>query len=143
MISAADIAAASAAVIPVEEIFRERCEARAILWTAGEYSLHEAVDLLRADAERSGLIAEIGQDGVQAIMATAFAAVRIEADQVPALDDGNGNNNADESRAATSTIEAADFLVRQNDPARLKTWLAKHSADERAAILKHIRRGKG
>jgi hypothetical protein len=54
-----------------------------------------------------------------------------------------GNNNADESRAAASTIDAADFLVRQNDPARLKTWLAKHSADERAAILKHIRRGKG
>ena len=43
---------------------------------AGEFDLHEAVDKLQHDAERDGLIAAIGQDAVQRIMATAFAAVR-------------------------------------------------------------------
>jgi hypothetical protein len=46
------------------------------LWAAGELSLHDAVDVLQADAVRDGLVAEIGQDAVQAIMAKAFEAVR-------------------------------------------------------------------
>jgi hypothetical protein len=58
------------------EIFIARCEARAVLWAAGELSLHDAVDVLQADAVRDGLVAEIGQDAVQAIMAKAFEAVR-------------------------------------------------------------------
>jgi hypothetical protein len=58
------------------EIFRARAEARAALWQAGEISLHDAVDKLQAAAERNGLVDEIGQDEVQAILSTAFAAVR-------------------------------------------------------------------
>jgi hypothetical protein len=53
-----------------------RAEARALLWQAGELDLHEAVDELQAAAEESGLIAELGQDAVQAIIAEAFEAVR-------------------------------------------------------------------
>jgi hypothetical protein len=52
------------------------CEARAYLWAACEFDLHEAVDVLQADAVASGLVAEIGQDAVQAIMAEAFGRVR-------------------------------------------------------------------
>jgi hypothetical protein len=88
--------AATARQIPIisaEEIFRERAEARAILWAAGEYDLHEAVDVLQADAERTGLVAEIGQDAVQTILATAFTAVRVEVDQVPALADDGADND--------------------------------------------------
>jgi hypothetical protein len=47
-----------------------------LLWQAGEFDLHEAVDKLQADAERTGLVAEIGQDAVQKIMADAFAITR-------------------------------------------------------------------
>jgi hypothetical protein len=54
------------------EVFRERCEARAYLVEIGELTLHYAVDSLQSDAERDGLVAEFGQDGVQAIMADAF-----------------------------------------------------------------------
>jgi hypothetical protein len=57
------------------EVFRERCEARALLLINGQMSLHEAVDELQGGAERSGLIDAIGQDAVQDIMGAAFAAV--------------------------------------------------------------------
>jgi hypothetical protein len=53
-----------------------RAEARALLWQAGELDLHEAVDELQAAAEASGLVDELGQNEVQAIIAKAFEAVR-------------------------------------------------------------------
>lgn len=56
--------------------FIARAEARAVLWAAGEIDLQEAVDKLQRDAERTGLVAAIGQDEVQAIIAEAFASVR-------------------------------------------------------------------
>jgi hypothetical protein len=49
-----------------------RADARAFLWSVGEYTKHEAVDLLQRDAERDGLIALHGQDAIQQILARAF-----------------------------------------------------------------------
>jgi hypothetical protein len=66
---------ATAALDPIE-VFRARCEARALLWKVGELDLHEAADKLQHDAERTGLVAAIGQDAVQRIMRDAFHAVR-------------------------------------------------------------------
>lgn len=71
-ITATAIEQAAAACPDPVEVFCERAEARAMLWAAGEYTLHEAVDVLQADAVRTGLVALIGQDAVQAIMAEAF-----------------------------------------------------------------------
>jgi len=42
--------------------------------------------------------------------------------------------------AAASTLEAAEYLVRQGDAERFRAWLARHRADERAAILEHLER---
>jgi hypothetical protein len=53
-----------------------RAWARATQWQAGELDLHEAVDTLQVAAVRGGLVAKLGQDRVQEIMAAAFAAVR-------------------------------------------------------------------
>jgi hypothetical protein len=53
-----------------------RAEARALLWQAGELDLHEAVDELQAAAKDLGLVHEVGQDAVQAIIARAFEVVR-------------------------------------------------------------------
>ena len=53
-----------------------RAWARARLWQAGDLDLHGAVDMLQAAAVRDGLVANVGQDRVQEIMAAAFAAVR-------------------------------------------------------------------
>jgi len=58
------------------KVFLARAEARALLWAAGEFDLHEAVDKLQADAERDGLVAAVGQDEVQAIINKAFALAR-------------------------------------------------------------------
>ena len=54
------------------EIFVARAEARAILWAACEFDLHEAVDVLQRDAERDGVVDKLGQDKVQRILADAF-----------------------------------------------------------------------
>jgi hypothetical protein len=62
------------AIDPVA-VFIARAEARALLFAAGEFDLHTAVDVLQADAERDGIVAAIGQDEVQRIIAEAFAAV--------------------------------------------------------------------
>jgi hypothetical protein len=59
------------------DVFIARAEARALLWSVGEFAnLTEAVDVLWHDAERDGLIERIGQDAVQAILAHAFAPYR-------------------------------------------------------------------
>jgi hypothetical protein len=39
---------------------------------------------------------------------------------------------------ARPTIDAAEYLLKLNDPKRLQAWLAKHSAAERAAIRQHF-----
>jgi hypothetical protein len=54
------------------DVFIERAEARAYLWSIGELTLHEAVDKLQADAVRDGLVDELGQDRVQQIISAAF-----------------------------------------------------------------------
>ncbi len=51
------------------------CEARSILVEACLLELLEAVDVLQADAERTGLIDDIGPDAVQRVMAEAFSVV--------------------------------------------------------------------
>jgi hypothetical protein len=56
-------------------ILETRAQVRAYLVVVGEYDLHDAVDGLQAYAERSGLVAELGQDRVQAILAAAFGPV--------------------------------------------------------------------
>jgi hypothetical protein len=125
------------APITKEDVFRERCEARAILYAACEYDLHEAVDVLQADAERSGLIAEIGQDAVQTIMATAFRAVR-DTQEPPTKVPEDIREVENDQHVATSTIQAVEYLIKQNDPKRLGAWLAKHTRVERSAIKKYL-----
>lgn len=52
-----------------------RSEARAALYAACEFDLPEAVDPLQAYAAESGLVHDIGQDAIQAILAAAFSQV--------------------------------------------------------------------
>ena len=61
------------------KVFIVRAEARALLWQAGEFDLHQAVDELQAADERDGLVTLLGQDGVQRLMAEAFRKVREDA----------------------------------------------------------------
>jgi hypothetical protein len=58
------------------KVFIVRAEARALLWQADEFDLHQAVDELQAAAERDGLVTLLGQDAVQEIISKAFGVVR-------------------------------------------------------------------
>ncbi len=58
--------------VPSIDVFRLRCECRVLLVDACLMDLVEAVDGLQAAAIHYGLVKEIGQDRVQAIMAEAF-----------------------------------------------------------------------
>lgn len=64
-----------------EQTFRALCESRALLWRRFEWEwIGEAVDPLQRWAEANGLVRQIGQDAVQAIMAEAFAKPREASD---------------------------------------------------------------
>jgi hypothetical protein len=120
-------------------VFVARAEARALLWQAGEFDLHAAVDELWAAAVRDGLVAKLGADKVQQLLADAFAPVR---DDLPHYEDAVPELINEEQELSSvvplATLQAAEFLIQQKDPARLRAWLAKHSAQERAAILQHL-----
>jgi hypothetical protein len=45
-------------------------------------------------------------------------------------------------KVAGSTLQAVDYLIRQNDPARLRAFLAKHTRAERLAIKQQLQRGR-
>ena len=72
------ILAAAVAIkrINLLDAFIERAEVRAYLWSVGELTLHEAVDVLQADVKRDGLIEQIGQDQIQKILGECFAPYR-------------------------------------------------------------------
>jgi hypothetical protein len=132
------------------DVFQLRAEARAILVAECEMDFHEAVDGLQAVAVAYGLVAELGQDAVQAILAEAFAKVpragELE-DAIAATADFLNEFLIDialkpRSYVPRSTIDAVSFLIKQNDPQRLRTFLAKHTAQERMAIRKHFERRK-
>jgi hypothetical protein len=54
-------------------VFRERCEARAMLIANGLMTLQESVDELQEAAVLQGLVATHGQDEIQRIMSESFA----------------------------------------------------------------------
>jgi hypothetical protein len=58
--------------------FIARAEARAFRFSIGDLTLAEAVDVLQRDAVRDGLVARIGQDGIQRILSDLFAPYRGE-----------------------------------------------------------------
>jgi hypothetical protein len=124
--------------ISAEAIFRERCEARVILFAADEFNLHVAVDVLQEDAERSGLVKQIRQDSVQRMMADAFHSVCKTQEPPTKIPDHNDAACDDKRRLPISTIRAAEFLIQQNDPERLRAWLATHTRAERLAIRRYF-----
>jgi hypothetical protein len=107
------------------EVFRLRCDARAHLYVEGLLDLHDAVDELQASAERDGLVVHIGQDAVQVVMGTAFAARRWP----QPLEELQVIQPSSEYRTPSSTIAAFWNVVQSNDPVRLRAWLINHPAD--------------
>jgi hypothetical protein len=122
------------------EVFTARVQARALLWQAGEFELHEAVEELQAAAARTGLVERTRQDEVQRIMAEAFAAVRYDPLKSEDMVPDDIEREAADRGVDASTLQAAEYLVHEGDVDRLHKWLARHSAEERAAITRHFAR---
>jgi hypothetical protein len=58
------------------DVLEIRASIRAFLWWHWLMEIDEAVDELQEYAERTGLVAELGQDAVQSIIAAPFARLR-------------------------------------------------------------------
>jgi hypothetical protein len=145
-------------------VFRLRCEARAMLHQVGVLDLHEAVDVLQEYAARSGLVDMIGDEEVQGIMSDAFDCGDCHAELYEAFEPELSKKSASYrlvSRDGVATeaemqvgytvalrsyrskyglaravVDTFKYLVRQNDPGRLREWLAKRPRDEAAALTK-------
>jgi hypothetical protein len=145
------------------EVFSLRCEVRAFLVAEGEIDLHKAVDGLQASGVRLGLLEEIGQDAVQAIMAKTFAEARAVLPEVDfaehawaapgwreaavAYHKERGTRVAvveisppgpSRPRVAASIIQAAEYLIKEGEYEPLRAYVARHSAKERNAIFEHF-----
>jgi hypothetical protein len=128
--------------VDLAAVFAARCKARATLYAAGELTLHDAVDKLEHDAERDGLVAALGQDRVQWMMTSAFAAARAkptawDLGQAFEVIDVEADEQAPRSsrpRIAASTIEAMRYVAQQNDEQHLRRWLQRFTNEERAAL---------
>ena len=99
------------------------------MFAEGELTLADAVDVLQG-AVRDGLVAALGQDAIQAVMAEAFGAVRTRPtawDLGEAYDDHRGVLDA-------ATVAELDTLTQRNDPQQFRTWMVRLSVVERQAV---------
>src|SRR5262245_7551058 len=125
------------------EIFIARAEARAILWAAGDLSLHDAVDELQAAAIRSGLVAQLGQDEVQRLMTEAFAAVRDDLavnittviNPESALIDDEADDDSDLDDTFAAACRAADAAQRDRKVIERPKREAKRATLQAAQFL--------
>jgi hypothetical protein len=113
------------------EIFRGFCETTARQHALGQMPLADAVDWLHDWAVTRNLVDELGEDAVQAIMADAFALVRIDI-AARALPRRDG--------VAQSTLDAATYLDQVGDGPRFARWLEEHHPDDQAAIIAYLER---
>jgi hypothetical protein len=145
---------------PLVDILRLMAESAAGSWElfGPELDLTEVVDPLQEFAERTGLVAAIGQDAVQEIIVGPFDSVRGLIAGQSAVDnyaaqlvrqwemadprdawrhtgeprpEPDGNQLVPERiyRTPQSTIDAFRYVVALDDLERLKTWLADHPLD--------------
>jgi hypothetical protein len=145
--------------------FAECCGTDAWFYSNGWISLLTAADNLQNLAERWGLIEEIGQDTVQAIMVDAFAPheaaeeVDLPSDYAAQIvrlweladphDRWRHSGDAPPApeivapaaaraiRAPSATVEAFKYVASLGDPDHLARWLRDHS-DVAVALLKGV-----
>lgn len=141
--------------------FAECCAFEAWFVDEGWKSKQLAVDHLQNLAELWGLIEEIGQDAVQAVMAEAFAPApdlpsdygshllmqweltdprdrwRWTGELPPAPEPQPEWPPRRPYQTPESTVDAFNYVVRQGDPARLAAWLRNHP-DDASTLLRTL-----
>ena len=115
-------------------------ESHAEAWLVYGADLCDLVDVLQEFAEQTGLVAGIGQDAVQEIIAAPFAIVRAEIEAEEATFQSYPETEPEparrEYRTPQATIEAFKHVVDLGNPETLRTWLRDHPKD--APILRKI-----
>jgi hypothetical protein len=125
--------------------FKLRAQARAMLWAVGGMHLHEAIDGLQADAERDGLIDQVGQDAVQQILADVFEGERLLAEPAPTVPEQTRTAPTRRTEALQVTIDALREAVRERgmtalDGPRNKARLKSLSARQRSELQASLKR---
>jgi hypothetical protein len=143
------------------EVFTARCQARGLLFKAGELELNEAVDVLQDAAEYTGLVTSLGQDAVQTMMADAFqttqpvhdgdAQARPSNEPYHLVPRDGPASTAQMQRAhdrtlaerfrhrlPASTVDALYYVLAQKDPQRLRQFLAGRTAHELRLMRVHV-----
>jgi hypothetical protein len=123
-------------LIPAIDVLKIRAQTRAELWWEYQIELHEAVDELQAYAERAGLLAQIGQDAVQAIIAEPFARIPTTIEPKAILQVPEPEPPKRSYYTPQSTISAFWYAVGLNDENYLTQWIAEHPKD--AAYLRKL-----
>jgi len=102
-------------------------------WLVYDTDFCELVDILQEFAEQTGLVAQIGQDAVQEIIAAPFAIVRemIDAEEATLQPEPEPELEPPlrEYRTPQATIEAFWHVVRLGNEKHLAEWLAAHPVD--------------
>jgi hypothetical protein len=137
--------------------FQECCTRWAERYANGEISLQRVADLLEAMAppglsvdEAQGMTADAttlatGPNGAgdeyQGLSSTFARACKLADEQEAARtqNHASGGRLGTRQHVAQSTLDAAEYLIKENDPAHFERWLLEHPARERAAIVAHIR----
>ena len=112
-------------------IFHARIDAQGFLFAEGEMTRGEFLDAVGDAAVQLVVGLRYGSSFTQACREADAQATKQQQQQRPAIK---------EFRVAASTIEAAEYLVREGDAKRLRTWLDEHPLTEARAISKHIRK---
>jgi hypothetical protein len=105
-------------------------QSHAEAWVVYGTDLCELVDVLQEYAEQTGVVAAIGQDAVQAIIAAPFALARVEPEEAPPLQaELEPQRFAREYSTPQATVDAFWHVVRLDDERQLTEWLAQHPLD--------------
>jgi hypothetical protein len=104
--------------------------------SAAEAFGSEAAEIIRQKEPRDRLRRR-GSVWEMALMASRFRAGLFSLRGCDMKRQAIGNNQA---QIAKSTLQAVAYLIKQNDPARLRAFLAKHTRTERIAIKRQLQR---
>jgi hypothetical protein len=130
-----------AAIAHAVEVLKIRAQVRAYLEYEHQFEhLADAVDPLQEYAERSGLVAALGQDAVQDIIATPFGRFReIVAEEIEAVIAPFEADLAEPLKSTKqayhtpqATVDAFFFVVRTKDADGIGQWLSDHPFDARS-----------
>jgi hypothetical protein len=120
-----------------KQVFLARIEARAALFAEGAEDLIELLRGIEAAADQFvGAVIEQHAGESTFVAASREADAAAKQQQQKHLD----TKRSKQICVTASTLGAAEYLVREGDAKRLRTWLDQHSLTEALAISKHIRR---